>query len=77
MQMIMSTIMLLAGIGTRYPWWVRVLRNFLPIMDSEYVYGVYFSLVGIDMALCTHWVPYPLSSLVVVQYYILPDSVYR
>jgi hypothetical protein len=48
--------------GTRYPWWVWVWRNFVPIMGSGYGYGK-FSPVGMGIALCAHWIPYPLPSL--------------
>jgi hypothetical protein len=49
--------------GTRYPWWVWVWRNFVPMMGSGYEYGSIFFLVGMGMASCAHWVPYPLPSL--------------
>jgi hypothetical protein len=29
--------------GTLYPWWVYVWRNFVPIIGSGYDYGVFFS----------------------------------
>jgi hypothetical protein len=29
--------------GTRYPWWVWVWRNFVPMMGSGYGYGSIFS----------------------------------
>jgi hypothetical protein len=32
-QMIMSIVMLM-GMGTRYPWWVWAWRNFIPMMSS-------------------------------------------
>ena len=44
---------------------VWVWRNFVPMMGSGLVgMGMgHFSLVGMVMALCAHWVPYPLPSL--------------
>jgi hypothetical protein len=49
--------------GTRYPWWIWVWRNFVPMMGSGYEYESIFFLVGIGMASYVHWVPYPLPSL--------------
>jgi hypothetical protein len=49
--------------GARYPWWVWVWRNFVLTMGSGYEYGLIFFLVGMNMASCAHWVPYPLPSL--------------
>jgi hypothetical protein len=65
-RMVMSIVMLM-GMGTRYPWRVWVCHNFVPMMGSGYGYESIFFLVGMGMASCAHWVPYPLPSLITAQ----------
>jgi hypothetical protein len=47
--------------GTRYPWWVWVWRNFVPMMGSGYEYGQFFPSgygYGFMCPLGTHCHPY-------------------